>query len=248
MTQNKDFKKLVRARMRKTHESYTAARQHLVRRRGAPATVRPSLAQPPAAPIDASKVGMSDAAVRAKTGKTWREWVDALDAAAAHAMPHRGIAAWLHQEMHLDAWWLQTVAVGYERIRGVREVGQRRDGEYVVNKTKTYPVPLATLYQAFAVPRLRSKWLPGTGRRIRTAAPNKSMRVTWNDGSDVEWMFYSKDPARSSVTIQHGKLASQARAAAIRAYWTERLAALGNVLDNPTRPRPRPQKTAIRKR
>lgn len=248
MTQNKDFKKIIRARMRKTGESYTAARLHLLRRRGVPAPVRPPVAQPQAVPLDVAKAGMSDAAVRATTGKTWREWVDALDAAAAHAMPHRGIAALLHQEMHLDPWWSQTVAVGYERIRGLREVGQRRDGGYVVNKSKTYPVPLATLYHAFAAPRTRSKWLPGTGLRIRTAAPNKSMRVTWSDGTDVEWMFYTKGASRSYVTVQHGKLASQAQAASIRAYWTERLAALGEMLDTPPHPRGRTKKSATRTR
>ena len=40
---------------------------------------------------------LSDAAVQAKTGKTWQEWFAVLDAAGARAMDHQSIAAYLYQ-------------------------------------------------------------------------------------------------------------------------------------------------------
>ena len=51
------------------------------------------------------------------------------------------------------------VTVGYERIRGLREKGQRRGGGYDVNKSKTVHVPIHKLYLAFSTKRTRSRWL-----------------------------------------------------------------------------------------
>jgi hypothetical protein len=83
MTANKDFKRLVRRRMLRTGESYTAARAKLVRK--SPAK------------IDYAKLaGMSDAVIKAKTGCTWERWTHALDYVGAHAWPHRRIAEYVH--------------------------------------------------------------------------------------------------------------------------------------------------------
>ena len=71
---------------------------------------------------------MTDAAIAAKTGRTWRQWVDALDADGAASMTHRDIAAMVHAKHHVGDWWAQTVTVGYERVKGLRERGQRRNG------------------------------------------------------------------------------------------------------------------------
>jgi len=230
MTQQKDFKKLVRARMRKTGESYTASRSQLLRKKSearravdaAPVVSR----RPASPPLDVSKAGMSDAKIREKTGKTWSEWTAALDAIGAAQLPHREIAAYVNGTMGIDGWWSQTITVGYERIRGLRDVGQRRGGAYEVSKTKTCPVPLAKLYRAFADTRTRNKWLPSVKLTIRSATANKSMRVTWDDGTSVHLMFYAKGTDRSFVAVQHTKLASRAEADRLRAFWTERLEAL----------------------
>jgi hypothetical protein len=235
MTRNKDFKKLVRTRMRKTGESYTTSRLQLLRKSGgaesAPSRRATGARQTPvAAPVvDVSKAPMADATILAKTGKTWSEWVAVLDAAGAERMPHRDIAAYVN-ELGIDGWWSQTVTVGYERIRGLRDVGQRRGGGYEVNKSKTYAVPLAKLYRAFADTRTRNRWLPGVALTIRTATKDKSMRVTWEDGSDLQLWFSPKNPGRSSVAVQHGKLASRDDADQVRGFWAERLNALGVVL------------------
>jgi len=79
MPKQKDLKRLVRSRMQKTGEAYTAARLRLLKGRA------------PAADL-ARAAGMSDASVRKATGRTWAEWVRLLDAAAAAVKPHREIA------------------------------------------------------------------------------------------------------------------------------------------------------------
>jgi hypothetical protein len=223
MTANKDFKRLVRGRMLKTGESYTAARSNLIKTgRVARALV--------AKPDYARLAGWSDELINAKTGCDWDRWVKALDYAKAHEWPHREIARYVHEKYKVPGWWTQTVTVGYERIKGLRAIGQRRDGGYEANKSRTYPVPLARLYRGFSDKRNRAKWLPGVDLTIRTATKDKSMRITWPDGTSVVVGFLSKGSGKSSVQVQHGKLSDKAAADRVKAFWGERLGALAEVL------------------
>src|SRR2546426_11385742 len=70
MPTNKDFKRLVRARMRKTGEAYTAARAQLLSKRHAPAPA-PTPTPLATAADYATLAGRSDAALKANTGCTW---------------------------------------------------------------------------------------------------------------------------------------------------------------------------------
>jgi hypothetical protein len=220
MPRNKDFKRLVRNRMQKTGESYTAARARISHRRKTAET-----AATPGA-THAGIAGMSDEAVRAKTGKTWKQWCRVLDAIDAADMPHRAIAAHLREVHDLPAWWAQMVTVGYERIRGLRDRGQRRNGEYEASKSKTLLLPLPELYRAFSLSRRREKWLPGVKWTVRKAIRDKSMRVTWEDGTSVEIYFTAKGPRKTQVVIQHRKLATRGQTEEAKRYWSERLSEL----------------------
>lgn len=214
MPANKDFKRLVRARMQKTGEAYTAARAHLLQ----PKT------------IDYAKLaGMSDASIKAKTGCTWKRWVGALDYARAYEWPHSKIAEYVHEEFDVGDWWSQTVTVGYERIKGLRAIGQRRDGSFEAAKSKTFAVPLPRLYRAWSDSKLRAKWLQGD-LTIRSATPQKYMRVSWPDGSLVILGFLKKGAAKSSVAVQHTKLPDRSAVTKMKAFWHERLTALEAVL------------------
>jgi hypothetical protein len=222
MPTDKDFKRLVRGRMQKTGESYTAARAHLLKQ-------KPRTAAPP--PADYAKLaGRSDAILKEKTGCTWERWVKALDQAEAYAWPHRDIAKHVHEKYKVPGWWAQTVTVGYERIKGLRAVGQRRDGGFEANKSKTFAVPLARLYGAFHNARTRARWLPGVDLTVRTATRGKSMRITWPDGTSVVVGFTRLAPAKSQVALQHGKLPDRAAVMRVKEYWAERLNALQEVL------------------
>ena len=224
MTIQKDFKRLVRGRMQKTGESYTAARAQLLTRKPSPAplSVRPA---------DYAKLaGRADATIKARTGCTWERWVKALDRVAAHTWPHGRIARYVHEKYKIPGWWAQTVTVGYERIKGLRAIGQRRDGAFEATKSKVFAVPLGRLYRAFSDTRTRTRWLPDVKLTVRTATRNKSMRITWPDNTSVQLGFTAKGAAKAQVQIQHGKLADQAAATRAKQYWAVRLAALGNML------------------
>ncbi len=224
MPTDKDFKRLVRGRMHKTGESYTAARAQLRKQ-------QPAISPVPRLSQYAAIAGKSDALIKERTGCTWERWVKALDRAKAHTWSHREIAKYVNQKYKVPGWWAQTVTVGYERIKGLRAVGQRADGSFEANKSKTFPVPLERLYQAFADGRTRARWLPGIELTIRTATPGKSMRITWPDRTSLEVGFMSKGANKSQVALQHGRLPDRAAVARMKEYWAERLAALEQMLD-----------------
>ena len=223
MPTNKDFKRLVRARMKKTGEAYTAARSQ-IRKKTDPKPV-------PRATTNYSKLaGMSDTALREKTGRTWGLRVAALDRAGAHEWPHRKIAKHLHEDLGVPGWWSQMVAVGYERIKGLREIGQRHDGVFEASKSKTFAVPVGRLFRAWKDPRARRKWLPGVKLTIRTATADRSMRISWDDGTSVDAWFVSKGAAKSQVAVAHAKLKNKTDITDRKTYWGERLRALEEVL------------------
>jgi uncharacterized protein YndB with AHSA1/START domain len=234
MTKQKDLKRVVRTRMQKTGESYTAARVHVLRKRNAAA--KKGGAKNAAAPAKqprpdyAALAGMSDEAIAAKTGCTWVRWVGHLDHWGAVDKSHREIVAHVHEKFGIPGWWAQSVTVGYERIKGLRAIGQRRGGSYETTKSKTVPVPLARLYAAFAGAAARKRWLPGVTLVVRKATPEKSMRITWDDATSVEVGFFAKGPEKSMVAVAHTKLADRARAEELKRYWGERLGALAEQL------------------
>jgi uncharacterized protein YndB with AHSA1/START domain len=226
MPTNKDFKRLVRGRMQKTGESYTAARAILLQ-------TRPTVPQrtPTSHPVDFAKLaGMSDATIKAKTGCTWERWVWALDRVGAHEWPHRDIAEHVHTKYKIPGWWSQSVTVGYERIKGLRVIGQRRDGGFEAAKSKTFPVPVGRLYRAWKNARTRARWLPGVSLTIRTAIPDRSMRITWPDRTTVALWFSPKGAAKSQVAVQHLKLPAKEAATRMKEYWAGRLEALADLL------------------
>ena len=90
MTTQRSFKRLVRSRMEKTGESYTAARASLL------AAVEPE-PEPAAKPV----LMTSDEKIRERTGRGWEEWFDLLDAWGAPERTHREIARWVLSLIHI---------------------------------------------------------------------------------------------------------------------------------------------------
>lgn len=219
MPRDKDRKRIIRNRMKKTGESYTTARSHIISK------TKPKQA-PPRVVDPAALAGMRDDAIAAKTGRTWQEWVDVLDADDAAAMPHRDIAALVHNKHAVGDWWAQTVTVGYERIKGLRARGQRRDGAYEAGKSRTFNVPVDALFNAWADEATRRRWLGRVDLVVRTATKPKSMRLQWPDGTLVVVGFTAKGAAKSAVAVVHTKLRDSAASDRAKKYWADRLDAL----------------------
>jgi hypothetical protein len=205
MTSQRSFKQRVRTRMEKTGESYTAARAQLLPREREP--------------------------VVGPTGRPYSEWFAQLDAWGATEVPHKEIAAWLTSERGVPGWWAQNITVEYERARGLREVGQRRDGLYSVTATKTIGVPIEELYAAVVEPARREAWLPGVQLRERTATPHQTARFDWGEGDTrVIVGFEAKADSKSVVAVAHERLPDRDVAATMKAFWRERLSTLKTTL------------------
>jgi hypothetical protein len=148
MTEHKSFKRLVRARMEKTGESYTAERANLLR------------AEEPHEP-DGSALVTSDTAIRQRTGRGWEQWFELLDQWGAGDRTHREIARWVAAKQGVEplAWNAQAVAGSYEQARGLRAVGEKDDG-FAITVSKTVAVPVQRLYDAFVgeAQRLKAYW------------------------------------------------------------------------------------------
>ena len=215
MTRQKSFKRLVRSRMAKTGESYTAARAMLL------AAEEPASADGPPLPT-------SDAVIRERSGRGWEEWFDLLDEWGAARLSHRDIARRVAAELaiHPLAWNAQAITRAYELTRGLREVGERADG-FAVTAQKTIAAPVGRLFDAFADPALRAAWLPEADLRERTATRPRSARFDWAGGATrVHVTFAAKGEGRATVVVEHARLADADEAGRMKAFWRERLSAL----------------------
>ena len=187
--------------------------------RKARTAVRARTASPaPASPgIVASLAGISSAAVTKATGHGWNYWLRALDKAGAAKLPHREIVSVLYDKLGLKkSWWVQMVTVGYEQARGLRKLNETTGG-FVATVSRTVAVPISALFAAWEEGR-RGDWLPDA-LEVRRATKNKSMRITWPDGSGVDVNFYDKGGSKTVVAIEQGKLPDEGAVAAVKQLW-----------------------------
>jgi hypothetical protein len=218
MTERKQFKRRVRARMEKTGERYTAARRHVL---------EPEAAVEPGEKFD----GVSDEAVIRRTGKATGEWFALLDAWGATARTHGEIARHLQEEHGVPGWWAQSVTVLYERARGLRAKHEGPQG-FGVGASRTVAVPVERLYAAFVEEEERDRWLPPGSLRLRTAQPGRSARFDWENGrTRVIVGFTAKGEAKSAVAVQHERLSDADEAERTKEAWRERLTALKALLE-----------------
>ena len=220
MTRQRSFKRLVRARMQKTGESYAAARTALLSPTEPKGTEEPPLAT-------------SDESIRERTGRGWEEWFDLLDDWGATDRTHREIARWVAEQQGIEplAWNAQAVAGSYERARGLRAVGEHPDG-FRAGATRTVAVPAGLLFDSFVDDAKRKRWLPDGELRTRKATKPRSAHFDWgDDGSRVHVTFTAKDGSKSTATLSHERLSDAGTRDRMTAYWRDRLTTLKQVLE-----------------
>jgi hypothetical protein len=227
MTTHRSFKQLVRTRMTRTGESYTAARAVLLAAR------EPETAQ--ARPVLAT----SDERIRERTGRGWEEWFDLLDAAGMAGRAHREVSRWVAEQLGVVplAWAAQAVTGSYERARGGRAVGQHEDG-FRGSASRTLALPATQVFDMFVDADARARWLDGADLRVRTATRPRSVRFDWvdsfggSDGTRVHVTIDAKPDGRCTVTVSHERLPDADAATGTKAWWRARLAELeGGAVD-----------------
>ena len=233
MPTQKVFKQRVRARMAKTGEAYTAAREQLLRKANdpdaPPTPPMPSTAETTEAiPSDAMLVA-DEAMVRA-TGRGHAEWFAILDAWGATDHTHTEIARWLNETHATPGWWTQNLTVAYERARGLRTRHQMADG-YSVSVTRTVEVPPEVALEAFTDEALRTAWLPVPMRQRPTRARNAA-RFDWVEPpSRVVLSLVPKGDGRTTIAVAHERLPDAVAGERLKSSWRAWLAALKTLLE-----------------
>ncbi len=216
MTTQESFKKKVRARMARTGERYTTARQAMLAK--TPALGRSWAAQPE----------MGDDAVRAATGQGWNDWCDLIDRWRADDgtdWDHAACARRLQSESGLDGWWSQAVTGGYERIAGLRLPGQMPDGTFTANKSKTVTAEAGELRRLLLDDEHRLDLFPGQPTELRSKPTSKTIRLGLGGGV-AQIGLTDKGQGRTTVTVQHEKLPGAEDIERWKFWWAEWLDAI----------------------
>jgi hypothetical protein len=176
------------------------------------------------------RLTMSDQALIEGTGADWKTWLALLDERDAAGLDHTAIARMLVSEFEVDGWWAQSITVGYEQERGLREPGQRPDGTFSANASKTVPAAIGAVFEQLADPASQAGWLGDLELTQRSAAPPKSVRFDASDGTRVLANLTAKGEAKTAVQIEIAKLGSAEEVAAAKADWKSRLERLAERL------------------
>ena len=170
--------------------------------------------------------GISDATVKARTGKDWSEWFAILDDAGAVKLGRKGIVALLSDRNRIGPWWRQMITVAYEQERGLRERHQTPDG-YQVSASKTIAAAVGTVFDEWTDEKRRTAWLKAGDFTVRKATTGKTLRRSGGGGtSAVDVTFYARGPGKCRVVVDHKRLANTGDVARMKAFWSEALDAL----------------------
>lgn len=166
----------------------------------------------------------SDEVIRQRTGRSWAEWRDVLDAWGAADKSHTEIAAYISGELGIDGWWAQGVTVGYERMIGRRAVGQGNDGSYSASVSKTVNASVQAVHAALVDDEARAAWLGNGVVTLRTASAPKSARFDDLEHEvTIAFHLTAKGDGKTALQVQADGLASQDAADAWKAAWKPRL-------------------------
>jgi uncharacterized protein YndB with AHSA1/START domain len=195
---------------------------------------------------------VTDAACKAATGKTLKEWYSYLDGRDALKQGRRPTSMLIYGDLK-DDWWMTTIAVEYEKHHDQRV---KKDGLYEgygICVTKTINAPVDRLYTAWTDPKMLSQWFgagvkasvadggkyenkdgdKGTYTRVR---PGKDLRFTWENQAYsaptlVDVVFTDKGGGKSHVMLNHTRIQTRAEADALRAGWGSCFDKLKKVLE-----------------
>jgi hypothetical protein len=243
MTRARALKQLIRDRAAKTGERYTTARRHVLR-------VLParSLAVPPAvpAPPASTKGGLSEAKSIEKTGHGLAHWFEVLDRFGGTTKGHTALARHLYDEHAVPGWYCQGITVAYERARGARAQNQRCDGAFEVSVSKVMTATTAQLIKTITDARMRKRWIeevdPKLAAALTAAVTGKSSkgfvvrpdgqaryRYKW-DGTTVQFYLLPKPGNKTSLAVQHTRLAGASDVEQRRREWKAAFGVIAELL------------------
>ncbi len=185
---------------------------------------------------------MTDAACKEATGKTFAEWYDFLDSKDGVKAGRRNCAMFVAEVIGVQNWWNITVAVEYERHKGLLKKDGWLEG-YGICATKSIAKPVADVYAAFASPAKLEGWFDtgmkggnaegdafssahGEGKWLRVR-PGKDVRFAWKPkGVENEWQIdagFVDNKGKTAITVNITRPQTREAADGCRAAWAEAL-------------------------
>lgn len=173
---------------------------------------------------------ISTEAIEQGTARSWQEWSAFLDAIGAEKLSHQEIAEHIAATGDASDWWAQSIAVAYEQKIGRRAPGQRKDGTWTANASRTIPGTMDEALVAWTALTGNRKEFDGVaverGPETSVSEDFRYWRCGLADGSRVAMSFHEKDGGRATIGLGHERLASAEAAERWRAYWKGLLAKL----------------------
>lgn len=160
------------------------------------------------------------------------DWFKFLDKNGAKKMSHKEIFDFVKSTKKLNElgiWKMNLFTTTYEWDRNIKQRGQRENG-FEISASKVICKRADLIYQYWTDESLRKKWLKEK-IEIRKTALNKSLVITWNDGTTVRVEFYKKSEDKTSVVVQHLKLPDFETSEKMKNFWKESINNLNQLLN-----------------
>lgn len=195
---------------------------------------------------------ISDAAVKAKTGKTLKAWFAELDQAGGLETGRRELVNAIYEAANKDTWWSVTLVVEYERAKGQkRRTASRRAIRSAPPRRSRRRS--RRVFAAFGDAPQLDRWLGpktvldfkeggsfsnGDGDRgtFKKILANKDIKLTWESeklapGTAVEVLFADKVKGKTGITLNHTRIQSRRDADRVREAWSAALEQLKTLLE-----------------
>lgn len=178
---------------------------------------------------------ISDAAVKAATGKDWAGWSADLDVWAGD-LDHKTLARRLRDERGLPGWWAQMVSGSWEMMTGRRDPHQRAagtgagTGKFQASASKTIKTDPAAIEAAFELPAF-AEWGPNGVFTRSSGKPGKSINGAWSGGSRLAIWLTRPAEDKVQIGLSHEGIETAEDCEHWKTEWRAALARLKTVLE-----------------
>jgi hypothetical protein len=164
------------------------------------------------------------------TGKGWEEWFALLEQKGAREMSHAEINRWLGDVHELAFEHCNWVTTAYERHIGRLVVGQDCYGNFYATASKGVAGDLdfaldAWLRRVNGATEFNGLSLAGEPK-VSSTEKFRYWRATFTDGGTINIVISIKGPGKSTVAVDHRKLADEAAVKEWKEYWKGFLAGM----------------------
>jgi uncharacterized protein YndB with AHSA1/START domain len=195
---------------------------------------------------------LEDAACKAATGKTLAEWFQELDAIDALKLGRRETINRIYAGIEgTDAWWPTTLAVEYEKHKGIAKKDGLPEG-YTICCTKSIAAPVERTYAAWTDPQGFATFFCANGSQepseggaivcgcgckgsFLRVRPNKDLRFTWEHPGATAPMTvdvqFQDNKGKTLMNVMTSRIQTRAEADGLRDAWGEALNRLKGLVE-----------------